>query len=135
MKTLSKNSKVLIILILLSVIIYSFSTRHTSNSQSTYDKIIGSWVLDSDTKSLWLFTLENKCQKYYNGVLLNTYDFSITNTSCSNIIDSEYAYLKLIKNRGGTYCYAINGITQEGNDKYLSIEYDGNPIPMLFKKQ
>jgi hypothetical protein len=135
MKTLSKNSKILIILILLSVIIYSFSTRHTSNSQSTYDKIIGSWVLDSDTKSLWLFTLENKCQKYYNGVLLNTYGFSITNTSCSNIIDSEYEYLKLIKNTGGTYCYAINGITQEGNDKYLSIEYDGNPTPMLFKKQ
>jgi hypothetical protein len=52
--------------------------------------------------------------------LLNTSDFTITNTSCGNKIDSEYEYLKLITSIGKINCYAINGITQDGNDTYLS---------------
>jgi hypothetical protein len=59
----------------------------------------------------------------------------MTNTSCGNKVDSEYEYLKLIKSTGKIYYYTINGITQDGHDTYLSIGFNVDPTPMLFKKQ
>jgi len=120
---------------LLVVIAYSFTTKNSFKQQSTKDKIIGSWVSDSDPANIWVFSSDNKCKRFHNGSLLNTSDFSISNYSCSNEIDAEYEYLKLKINADKEYCYAINGITQDGEDVYLSLEYDGNPRPMLFKKQ
>lgn len=135
MKKTTKNFLVTIAFVLAAVIVFSFTMKGSFNQQSTKDGIVGSWVSDSDSNSIWVFSLDGKCKRYYASKLLNTSDFIITNTSCGNKIDSEYEYLKLIKSTGKIYCYAINGITQVGNDTYLSIEYNGNPTPMLFKKQ
>lgn len=135
MKTTTKKIKVTVAIMLISVIVFSFTVKNSFNQQSTKDRIIGSWVSDSDSNSIWIFSLDGKCKRYYASKLLNTSDFTITNTSCDNKIDSEYEYLKLIKSTGKIYCYAINGITQDGNDAYLSIEFNGNPSPILFKKK
>jgi ABC-type uncharacterized transport system permease subunit len=135
MKTTTKNIIVTVAIMLISVIVFSFTVKNSFNQQSTKDRIVGSWVSDGDSSSIWIFSLDGKCKRYYASKLLNTSDFTITNTSCGNKIDSEYEYLKLIKSTGKIYCYAINGIIQEGNDTYLSIEFNGNPTPMLFKKQ
>lgn len=135
MKTTTKKIKVTVAIMLISVIVFSFTVKNSFNQQLTKDRIIGSWVSDSDSNSIWIFSLDGKCKRYYASKLLNTSDFTITNTSCDNKIDSEYEYLKLIKSTGKIYCYALNGITQDGNDTYLSIEFNGNPSPMLFKKQ
>jgi hypothetical protein len=35
------------------------------------------------------FSLDGKCNIYYAGKLLNTSDFTITNTSCGNKVDSD----------------------------------------------
>ncbi|WP_347175205.1 hypothetical protein [Polaribacter uvawellassae] len=129
----NKKFSILILSVVIATIIYSFTTIKTN--QSTKDKIIGTWVSDKDINSKWVFSLDNTCKRYYNGVLLNTYSFSITNYSCNNELDSKYEYVKLLKSNQKTYCYAINGITKDGNDTYLSLEFDGNPRPMLFKKQ
>lgn len=135
MKTTTKKIKVTVAIMLISLIVFSFTVKNSFNQQSTKDRIIGSWVSDSDSNSIWIFSLDGKCKRYYASKLLNTSDFTITNTSCDNKIDSEYEYLKLIKSTVKIYCYALNGITQDGNDTYLSIEFNGNPSPMLFKKQ
>lgn len=131
-----KNKKYILIIItlLLIAITYSFTTKGLPN-QSTKDKIIGTWVSESDTKSKWIFSLDNKCKRYYDGNLLKTYNFTITSSSCSNEYDSKYEYVKLSDNANKTYCYAINGITQEGSDTFLSLEYNAKLKPMLFKKQ
>ena len=135
MKITTKNIIRAIVFAPIILIVISFTNKYSVNQQSTKDKIIGSWVSDSDSKSIWVFSIDNKCKLYYNRSLLNTYDFSISNTSCSNEVDSEYEYLELIKNTEKSHCYAINGITQDGNDIYLSLEFNVNPIPILFKKQ
>lgn len=134
MKTITKKIIIALVFMLAVTIVYSFTTNNSFNQQSTKDRIIGTWVLDSDPTNIWVFSSDNKCKSYYNGSLLKTSDFSISNYSCSNEIDTEYEYLKL-NNNNKVYCYAINGITQDGEDVYLSLEYDGNPRPMLFKKQ
>ena len=134
-KKIKKNIMVSIAIMLISVIVFSFTVKNSFNQQSTKNRINGLWVSDSDSNSIWIFSLDGKCKRYYASKLLNTSDFTITNTSCDNKIDSEYEYLKLIKSTGEIYCYAINGITQDGNDTYLSIEFNGNSSPMLFKKQ
>lgn len=71
----------------------------------------------------------------FNRRLLNTYNFSITSYSCNNELDLIDEYLKLTKNNSKNYCYAINGITVDNNNTFLSLEFDGNPKPLLFKKQ
>ena len=129
----NKKTCVFIASILIVTIIYSFKVIKTN--QSTKDKVIGTWISDKDINSKWFFSANNTCKRYYNGTLLNTYSFSITDNSCNNEFDSKYEYLKLSKNSQKTYCYAINGITIDGNDTYLSLEFDGNTKPMLFKKQ
>lgn len=135
MKKTTKNIIVTVAIMLISVIVFSFTIKNSFNQQSTKDRIVGSWVSDGDSNSFWTFSLDGKCNRYYAGKLLDTSNFTITNTSCGNKIDSKYEYLKLIKRTGKIYCYAINGITQDGNDTYLSIEFNVNPSPMLFKKQ
>ena len=129
----NKKINILVFSMFIVTIIYSFKT--TTINQSTKDKIIGTWISDEDINSKWVFSTNNICKRYYNGRLLNTYSFSITSYSCNNELDSIDEYLKLTKNNSKTYCYAINGITKDGNDTYLSLEFDGNPRPMLFKKQ
>jgi len=132
---MKKNIMITVAIMLISITVFSFTVKNSFNQQSTKDRIVGSWVSDGDSDSIWIFSLDGKCKRYYASKLLNTSDFTITNTSCDNKIDSEYEYLKLIKSTRKIYCYAINGITQDGNDTYLSIEFNGNPSPMLFKKQ
>ncbi len=129
----NKKISVLIVSVFITTIICSFTALKTN--QSTKDKIIGTWISDEDINNKWVFSTNNTCKRYYNGKLLNTYNFSITGYSCNNELDTIDEYLKLTKNNSKTYCYAINGITIDGNDTYLSLEFDGNPRPMLFKKQ
>jgi hypothetical protein len=131
----TKNIIVTVAIMLILIIVFSFTIKNSLNQQSTKDRIVGSWVADDDSNSIWIFSLDGKCNRYYASKLLNASDFTITNISCGNKIDSEYEYLKLMKSTGKIYCYAINGITQDGNDTYLSIEFNGNPTPMLFKKK
>jgi hypothetical protein len=130
-----KNKRNYIVLILLIVLVSSFRITNTI-LQSENDEIIGTWISELDTKSKWVFSTNNKCKRYYNNELLNIYSYTITNSSCNNETDLEFNYLKLVKESNNKeYCYAINGITSDSYGTYLSIEFYGNPKPLLFKKQ
>ncbi|PKH66668.1 hypothetical protein CXF59_12125 [Flavobacterium sp. ALD4] len=137
-KIIKNSTKIIlakIVFLLTSVIVLFFTIIDIFNQQSTKDRIVGSWFSDVDSNSIWIFSLDGNCKRYYAEKLLNTSDFTITNTSCKNKIDSKDEYLKLIKSTGKNILRCINGITQDGNDIYLSIEFNGNLSPMLFKKQ
>ena len=119
---------------MLTVFVSSFKIANLYlKSENTL--IIGVWISETDSKSKWVFTDDFKCKRYYDNILLNTYTYSISNISCNNQTDSEFNYLRLEKENATTvYCYAINGITSDPDGTYLSIEFNGNPRPILLKK-
>jgi len=133
MKTNKKNIIVLILLLAITVVFYSFSVIQTNNQQ-TKDEIIGTWVSEKDTNWKMEFTNTNKCYWYYENSKTDSFTYTVNNYSCNNELDSEYEYLKIIK-PSKTHCYAINGITDYNGEVYLSLEYDGKPRPVIFKKE
>lgn len=124
-------SSVLLGLILIS----SFGSPITVDSQN--QTILGTWIAEKDAKSKWVFTSDGNCKKYYNGELLNTYAYSMNNTSpqCAETVpvNGNTQYLKLTKigKVDTEYCYEINGITTEK----LSLRQIGRGGLLLFNKQ
>lgn len=135
MKTNKKYTPILIIILIVTSVLYSFSKKQINNNQQSKDEIIGTWTSEKDTNWKIEFTKENKCYWYYENRKTNTFTYSISKYSCNSEYDSEYEYLKLNKT-SKIHCYAINGIAQDDDGKiYLSLEYDGKPRPMLFVKE
>ncbi|MFT6872177.1 MAG: hypothetical protein ACJAVN_001183 [Roseivirga sp.] len=124
-------SSVLLGLILIS----GFGSPITVDSKN--QTILGTWIAEKDAKSKWVFTSDGNCKKYYNGELLNTYAYSMNNTSpqCGETVpvNSNTQYLKLTKigKVDTEYCYEINGITTEK----LSLRQIGGGGLLLFNKQ
>ncbi len=127
------NIKTLILLLILTVALYSFSTIQSANQQ-TKDEIIGTWVSQKDINWKMKFTNTNKCYWYYENTKTDDFTYTLNNYSCNNELDSEYEYLKIVK-FSKIHCYAVNGITTYNGEIYLSLEYDGKPRPMIFKKE
>ena len=127
---------ILISSVLLGLILISgFGSPITVDSQN--QTILGTWIAEKDAKSKWVFTSDGNCKKYYNGELLNTYAYSMNNTSpqCGETVpvNSNTQYLKLTKigKVDTEYCYEINGITTEK----LSLRQIGRGGLLLFDKQ
>lgn len=93
------------------IVIFGFCSTITNSP------IIGSWINEKDSNSKLIFDTNGNCKRYYEGELIEEYNFSISNTSpqCGvNVhVDSYTSYLKLtnINDANDFYCYEINGIT------------------------
>ncbi|WP_139135285.1 hypothetical protein [Roseivirga sp. 4D4] len=101
------------------------------------ESLEGTWMAEKDSKSKWVFTNDGKCKRYYDNELLNTYVYSLSNTSpqCDKTVpvNSKTQYLKLVKvgKVDSEYCYEVNGITAEK----LSLRQIGTGSLLLFDKQ
>ncbi|MEN8125831.1 MAG: hypothetical protein ABFR32_11965 [Bacteroidota bacterium] len=124
------------------IILLAFSYKYIQ--VDIKEKIIGTWhMIDPNDinqeiilPTKWVFTSDNNCIWYENNILIREFSYNITNYSCNDEYDSVYRYLKLENplDLNEVFCYAINGISEEEDKMYLSIEFDGNPRPMVFKK-
>ncbi len=117
------------------MLISGFGSPVTVDSHN--QTIQGTWIAEKDAKSKWVFTGDGNCKRYYNGELLNTYAYSMNNTSpqCGKTVpvNSNTQYLKLTKigKVDTEYCFEINGITTEK----LSLRQVGRGGLLLFDKQ
>ena len=135
MESNKKSISIVLLLLIATSILYSFSKNQFNDGQQTKDEIIGTWISEKDTNWKMEFTRTNNCYWYYKNNITKTFTYKISKNSCNNEFDSEYEYLKLNKT-SKIHCYAINGITKDDDGKiYLSLEYDGRPRPMLFVKK
>ena len=136
-KTLIKN-----ITILLSLTLVGFLTLSSFNNPD--EDIIGTWILESDTDSKWVFTTNN-CYWYYEGNLEDTFTYVLQDLStipnsglsvalCGNIVKTggeEDYYLKLTDEDDQDYCYEIFSLDNEN----LSINYLGQAEIKVFDKE
>ena len=97
--------------------------------------IIGEWISESDSNSKWVFT-DSECLRYSQGRLLNTYSYSISNTSpqCGFEVpvNKNTAYLLLTKKSNAKkYCYEIASL----NNEYLTLRPINKGGFMVFVRQ
>jgi hypothetical protein len=98
--------------------------------------IVGTWLSETDSKWKMVFT-STKCYQYYEGALVETNSYLISNTSpqCGKVVpvDNYTSYLKLTDDQSSTNvtCYEINGITS----KNLSIRPVNNGKILTFVRQ
>jgi len=98
--------------------------------------IVGTWLLETDSKWKLVFTT-TKCYQYYEGKLVETTTYLISNTSpqCGNVVpvDNNTSYLKLTNDQSSTNvtCYEINGITSQN----LSLRPVNNGKILIFVRQ
>lgn len=133
MKTNKKNTTVLTLVVIISIALYSFSVIQVNNPQ-TKDEIIGTWISEKDSNWKIEFTTTNNCYWYYENSKTETFTYYLSNEKGGESSDGSYLKLKDI-NSSDIYNYYIHGITEESGDVYLSLEYDGKPRPMMFKKE
>lgn len=134
MKTNVKKFGILASITLTCLLLYSFYNNPE-------EEIIGTWVLESDTNSKWVFTNDN-CYWYYQNNLEETFSYTIldfSNTSNSTSIcgqeiktgGSEDYYLKLTDQENEDYCYEIFGL----DNSKLSVNFLGQAKIQVFIKQ
>lgn len=137
MKNIIKTiSTIFIIVILGFLVLTSFS--------SPEENIIGTWVLEDDNSTKWVFT-DDHCYWYYNDTLEDTFTYTIQDLSnapssgsptllCGQAVktgNTEDFYLKLIDLDDDEYCYEIFGLDNEK----LSINFLGQAEIKVFNKE
>lgn len=99
---------------------YSKSIHNPSNRVSNHlqnRSIVGAWICEKDSRWKLVFTANNKCNQYNQGMLTETDSVIISNTSpqcgAQVSVDSTTSYLQLINiaDTSDHVCYEINGIT------------------------
>jgi len=120
------------------------SSKEIIRSQQNEEELIGTWIMVNPEKigeadelltTKWVFSSGNECRWLENGIKVYTFDYSVSNYSCDNTYDSKYKTLKLVDNISQkNLCYGINGFSEFNGKTYLSIEFEGNPDPMVFVK-
>ena len=104
--------------------------------QNDTQLVLGTWISENDSKSVWVFETNNICKRYYNNELRATYSFSISQSSpqCGQQVDQSglHTYLSLTKSSDNEQtCYFINGLTTQK----LSINaFDRSQILVFNKK-
>lgn len=121
-----------VVLIVLALVGYTTLTSFDNPE----DDIIGTWVLEADINSKWVFTDNGGCSWYYNNDLVDTFTYSISETSpqCGHQVKTggvEDYYLKLIDSDSEEYCYEIFGVSETT----LSINFLGLAEIKVFNKQ
>lgn len=107
------------------------------------DKIVGSWVLENDAKTEWVFTSTN-CHWYYEGKIVDNFTFKIEDLSSNNLPKTsnycgyevrsgnvEDYYLKIANLEGDQYCYGILTISNEK----LSLNFLGTTNNLVFNRK
>lgn len=124
-----------LLVLITTIVLYSFSGIQINNQQKK-DKIIGTWVSEKDPNWKIEFTKSNNCYWYYENSKTNSFTYYLSNEKGGQVPHSNGSYLKLknVSNKN-VLNYYVHGITEESGDIYLSLEYDGKPRPMLFKKE
>lgn len=128
-----KNNIVSVLFILSSLSSYSCKAQLKSAQSKNYEtKIIGMWVLESDTNYKLEFLANGKCKEYNGTELLTTYDFTIKSYSCEDYSSSNSIFLNWIDNDdSGVTCFEIGNITENT----LSLMIIDRGKMLLFNKQ
>ena len=117
MKTLKNPGKILLVTLLLVFVI-----NYSNAQDNTEEKLIqGTWSFSDSPNTKWQFKDDGKCYDYLDGILLDTYTYSIIEEKLENGKTGE-SVLTLVNtnNPDETYLYTIDKL----NTGKLWLEYE-----------
>ena len=107
---MKNNKKFLGVVLIALMAILSFTVVQLSGEK---EDIIGIWVSEDTPEWKWVFKSDGKCYDYYNGVLTDTYTYTLSTTSpqCGQVVPTgdKFTYLKLVNDKDSnlTFCYEV----------------------------
>lgn len=117
MKILKNPGKILLVTLLLVFVI-----NYSNAQDNTEEKLIqGTWSFSDSPNTKWQFKDDGKCYDYLDGILLDTYTYSIIEEKLENGKTGE-SVLTLVNtnNPDETYLYTIDKL----NTGKLWLEYE-----------
>ena len=107
---MKNNKKFLGVVLIALMAILSFTVVQLSGEK---EDIIGTWVSEDTPEWKRIFKEDGKCYDYYNGVLTDTYTYTLSTTSpqCGQVVPTgdKFTYLKLVNDKDSnlTFCYEV----------------------------
>lgn len=107
---MKNNKKFLGVALITLLAILSFTVVQLSGEK---EDIIGTWVSEDTPEWKWVFKSDGKCYDYYDGVLTDTYTYTLSTSSpqCGQVVPTgdKFTYLKLVddKDSTNTFCYEV----------------------------
>jgi|GEM_PF-959512 len=120
--------KLLLILLLLVQIPTVFGQNQSEDPTSK--KIIGTWYVNSNRNTKWVFSQDGKVYNYDKDIFKVMYRYTISN-SCGNNSSSTIEFLTLMNRDGNEFCFRINGVNENKNG-ILSLTKMDNMETLLF---
>lgn len=112
-------------IVLLSFLSLFIINCNSYKAKAEVEIIVGTWINEESPELKMVFKSNGICENYINGILSDTYTYTINKTSpqCGqNVPTGElYSYLKLVnvKDSNEAYCYEILSL----NNEYLQIRW------------
>lgn len=120
--------KLLLILLLLVQVSTIFGKNQDPDPSSK--KIVGTWYMDRNHNTKWVFTQDGKVYNYDKDVFKVMYRYTISH-SCQNSSDDDIEFITLMDKEGNEYCFKINGINENKNG-ILSLTKMDNMEALVF---
>lgn len=104
--------KLFLILLLLVQIPTVFGQNQSEDPTSK--KIIGTWFMDKNRNTRWVFSQDGKVYNYDKDTFKVMYRYTISN-SCQNNSSDNIEFITLMDKDGNEYCFRINAINENKN--------------------
>lgn len=104
--------KLFLILLLLIQIPTVFGQNQSEDPTSK--KIIGTWFMDKNRNTRWVFSQDGKVYNYDKDTFKVMYRYTISN-SCQNNSSDNIEFITLMDKDGNEYCFRINAINKNKN--------------------
>lgn len=130
MKTLKNPGKILLVTLL-----FAFVINYSNAQDNTEEQLIqGTWTFSDSPNTKWQFKDDGKCYDYLDGILLDTYTYTIVEEKLANGKTGE-SVLSLVNtnNPDETYLYTIDKLN--GGKLWLEYEVGFRDKYISFKRQ
>lgn len=104
--------KLLLILLLLLQMPTVFGNNQSEDPTSK--KIIGTWFMDKNRNTRWVFSQDGKVYNYDKDTFKVMYRYNISH-SCQNNSSDNIEFITLMDKDGNEYCFRINAINENKN--------------------
>lgn len=104
--------KLFLILLILIQIPTVFGQNQSEDPTSK--KIIGTWFMDKNRNTRWVFSQDGKVYNYDKDTFKVMYRYTISN-SCQNNSSDNVEFITLMDKDGNEYCFRINAINENKN--------------------
>ncbi|MDA6068239.1 hypothetical protein NJT12_01280 [Flavobacterium sp. AC] len=104
--------KLFLVMLLLLQIATIFGQNQNQDPSSK--KIIGTWYVDANRNTKWIFSQDGKVYNYDKDIFKVMYRYTVSH-NCGNSSDDTIEFITLMGKDGNEFCFRINSINENKN--------------------